>query len=625
MYGDCSPVQELIELLDHYKQFHLYIDDAHGMSSFGKNGTGYVLSKVDLHPKMILATAMGKAFGTIGGIFVIPDENLRAKVRNCAGPLIFSSQQAIPVLAASIASAKIHLSGEINVRQVFLAEKISYCHRLLKEYNLPDISAPDTPVFFIALGLIKVAYNLVKKMIDEGYFVNLAVFPAVPETCSGMRFTITLHHSLEDIENMIRALANHFPKVLEEEKQSIKDIQRAFKKVADLETIVLKTDELKPVKQPYRVQHETTIEKIPQELWKKLFGNDVSFNWKGLKFMEETFKDNPKQENNWSFHYYIVWNQKQEPVLATFFTVRTIKDDMLSPIAISKQIETKRIDDPYYLTSKGMIMGSLLAEGHYLYTDRSNPNWQDALLLLLDHVRDEQEREGANILLLRDFDAEDTVIKDLLADESFIKTILPDMHRIENMNWKSEEEFLNQLNHPKRQYIKYKVLKYESFYDVVILSGNNKVGNFASWQNLCENVREKSFEINSFNLPQKFFDNMSKHPDWEVIELQLKPQYSQQAKNMPVAVMLCFKTPTCYFPILVGIDYNYLETHNVYPQILWQAVKRARHLNVKTIQLGLTASQNKRKFGATAISQVAYIQMKDNYNIALIDLMTNKE
>jgi hypothetical protein len=450
MYGDCSPIQELIELLNHYKQFHLYIDDAHGMSSFGKNGTGYVLSKTDLHPKMILATGMAKAFGTMGGIFIIPDENLCEKVRNCAGPLIFSGQQTIPILGASIASAKIHLSGEINVRQALLGEKILYCHKLLKQYNLPDISAPDTPVFFIALGFIKVGFNLVKRMIDEGYYMNLAVFPAVPETRTGIRFTITLHHSLEDIENMIKTLANHFPKALEEEKQSIKDIQRTFKKVADLEAIILKTGEPKPVKQPYIVQHETTIENIPQTLWEELFGKDVSFNWQGLKFMEETFKDNPNPEHNWSFHYYIIRDQKQKPVLATFFTITIIKDDMLSPIAISKQIEVKRITDPYYLTSKAMIMGSLLTGGDYLYIDRSNLNWKDALLLLLNYVREEQEKQGANSLFLRDFDAADSLIKDFLTGQSFIKNILPDTHRIENINWKTYDEFLNQLNHSKR-------------------------------------------------------------------------------------------------------------------------------------------------------------------------------
>src|SRR5690606_22879011 len=41
MYGDVSPIKELNILFDKYPGFHLYIDDAHGMSWSGRNGAGY--------------------------------------------------------------------------------------------------------------------------------------------------------------------------------------------------------------------------------------------------------------------------------------------------------------------------------------------------------------------------------------------------------------------------------------------------------------------------------------------------------------------------------------------------------------------------------------------------------
>src|ERR1051325_7665120 len=40
MYGDFPPVKELVELMSRYEQFYLYVDDSHGMSWAGKNGTG---------------------------------------------------------------------------------------------------------------------------------------------------------------------------------------------------------------------------------------------------------------------------------------------------------------------------------------------------------------------------------------------------------------------------------------------------------------------------------------------------------------------------------------------------------------------------------------------------------
>jgi hypothetical protein len=268
-----------------------------------------------------------------------------------------------------------------------------------------------------------------------------------------------------------------------------------------------------------------------------------------------------------------------------------------------------------------MLMGSTLSDGHYLYINRSHSSWKDAFLFLLQQAREEQERQGANMLFLRDFDAGDNELQDFLNGQGFIKTELPDTHLIENMNWKTQEEFLNQLNHPKRQYFRNKVVKYEPSYEVEIANFTSDTG---QWHTLYKNVQQKSFEVNGFDLPSLFFDNIARHPNWEVIQLFLKPGNEPTSKKL-VAVMCCFKTPERYFPVLVGMDYTYVETHNVYPQILWQTIKRAKQLNIQAIALGLTASQNKRKFGAKAIPQCAYIQMKDNYNLALIGLMANKE
>lgn len=49
MYGDFAPFQQLETLLNQYKKFHLYIDDAHGMRWTGKNGIGVVRSHMDHH------------------------------------------------------------------------------------------------------------------------------------------------------------------------------------------------------------------------------------------------------------------------------------------------------------------------------------------------------------------------------------------------------------------------------------------------------------------------------------------------------------------------------------------------------------------------------------------------
>lgn len=86
------------------------MDDAHGMSCYGEKGQGYVLSKMKLHPRMIVAISLAKAFATGGSVFVFPDQATADLVRNCGGPMITSGPMQPGALGAAVASGHIHLS-----------------------------------------------------------------------------------------------------------------------------------------------------------------------------------------------------------------------------------------------------------------------------------------------------------------------------------------------------------------------------------------------------------------------------------------------------------------------------------------------------------------------------------
>ncbi len=70
------------------------------------------------------------------------------------------------------------------------------------------------------------------------------------------------------------------------------------------------------------------------------------------------------------------------------------------------------------------------------------------------------------------------------------------------------------------------------------------------------------------------------------------------------------------------MDYIYMEK-DIYSQVLWQVVLRAQELNLKFIDLGISAPLNKRKFGADAIQQMAFVQIQDNYNMSVINAIAN--
>lgn len=214
MFGDMAPVHELGNLLNRYEQLHLYFDDAHGMSWIGKHGRGYVLDCLPIQERMVVATSLCKAYAAGGGALIFPNAQMHRHVKNCGSPIIFSGPIQPPMLGAALASARIHLSPEIDNLQQELQDRIALCNRLLKTYDIPVACSSRSPIFYIKLGLPDVAGEMAKYLLDDGFYTNHAVYPAVSRRKSGIRFTLTRHLSAEDIHSLIDAIARNLPKVL---------------------------------------------------------------------------------------------------------------------------------------------------------------------------------------------------------------------------------------------------------------------------------------------------------------------------------------------------------------------------------------------------------------------------
>src|SRR5246127_4707308 len=322
MYGDVAPLKELIIMLDKNRQLHLYVDDAHGMSWTGKRGTGYLLSQIKkLHPKMIAATYLAKGFASGGGVFIFPTEEWCWKVRTWGGPLTYSGPQQPATLGCSIASAKIHLTEAVYKKQHELMAKIKLCNSTLLELGLPLITSSEVPIRFIGVGLPNVGYNLVNKLMQDGFYTNIGIYPAVPETCTGIRFTITNHHTEDDIINLCKSLAKNLPLALKEENRTEEDIYRAFKMLRSKQAIKKQVPDRFNENTKYTIQKESSITDIPQQVWDELMGDNGMFDWNGLRLLESIFQNNEKPENNWDFQYYLVKDEQNKIGNPNYFQV----------------------------------------------------------------------------------------------------------------------------------------------------------------------------------------------------------------------------------------------------------------------------------------------------------------
>ncbi|MEO0898890.1 MAG: aminotransferase class I/II-fold pyridoxal phosphate-dependent enzyme [Bacteroidota bacterium] len=230
MFGDYAPVEEIKSLLNQYPALHLYIDDAHGVSWFGKNGKGVASTFMGGHEKVYIAASLNKSFAAGGGAVLFPNAAIADKVRKCGSTYSFSGPLQPASIGAAIASAKIHQSSDLPVLQQRLAGLIDTFNTECAVKGLYQPLTTDTPIGFIRVGDVELTLEVIQRLMRHGYYVNSAIYPAVPYKESGLRITINNHLRTEDIVGLLECVKFEIPRVekkLSQEKESfVKMTQR---------------------------------------------------------------------------------------------------------------------------------------------------------------------------------------------------------------------------------------------------------------------------------------------------------------------------------------------------------------------------------------------------------------
>ncbi len=614
MYGDCPDIKHLCGLLDKYENFYLYVDDAHGTSWAGKHGRGYILEQVELHEKMMLTVSLGKGYGVIGGVLISKSPEPVRRVKVCGQTIIFSAPLSSGLLGAAIESAKIHLSPEITELQNDLMDKIDYCNQLLKESKLPLIREERSPIFYIGIGLNNAAYNMLERLINDGFLTNIAGFPAVPQKCAGIRFLITCHLEKEDIKKLIDRIVYHFPLVFEEENSDYDVLAEGFKRPEFKELgkyfpLQKKKDKFEP---QFKLEVSKSIKQMDQHEWESKLAKHGPYSFNCMRLCEETFKNNEDASNNWTFLYYTVKDENDHIVIMTFFTISDWKDDILSPDSISKDFEEIRQKDPNYMVSKALLMGHQLSDGMPCYVDKSNKNWKQAFDLLIKNVWNKQNELDLDLVVLRDFAYNEQELSNYFLDKGFMRMNLPDAHFMDKLDWNSPEEFVERLSAKKRYHIRRYSMKYESNFEIKRLSTANE-RELDNIYKLYLNLKRNNLALNTFDLPKKYFANVINDPQSYVFGFYLKNEAGEIENDLPVGFYLATMSGGNYSPLFLGLDYTYLKSHGLYRLILYRMVQDARKYNADRLQLGFSATIEKQKLGNIPEKRVGFFQYQDNF------------
>lgn len=620
MYGDFAPFKKIESLLNKYKKFHLYIDDAHGMGWTGDKGSGVVRDNMLHHDKMILAVSLNKSFGAAGGCIVFPNKIMEEKVRNCGSTYIFCGPIQPPMLGAANASAKLHLSDKFHERQNELHKLISYTNQRLDELDLPQFMKTNSPLFFIPVGLPKITSDIITLMREDGFYINPASFPAVPMKKSGLRFMINSRLNKEQIDKMLMCLQTNYVKILIKSGSSCAKVSKNFNiPEFNISTVTPKeiVDELN-----WQLNH-SILEENKKE-WNTYFSNNGNLDYDNIKLLEQAFSNNDLKENNWQFYYLTVKDQNNTVVLKTFYTTAITKDDMFSPSYVSKKVEQERITNPYHLTSKNVMTGSLTTKGNHIYLNKIHVDWKAALKILVHKMQDTLHESGATKFMLRDFyGKQDLDFETYLLELGLIKHPLLNNMVINDLSWNTTDDFLKKLGQKYRYNVRKEILKYEPQFEVDY-SKPQTHSEIEACYALYESVYNKALELNVFKLPFIFFKAMCTNPNYDFITLYIKPNDIDDdtiIKPVLAGILFSYINDSIYNALIVGLDYQYIHSHNTYKQILYKSLLRAKTLKCLTLDLGYTAELEKKKLGAKPQDVYAYVQATEHYNFNVLEAM----
>lgn len=609
MFGDYAPVKELLALTKKYPQLYLYFDDVHGMSWRGANGMGYVLSQVGTLPEHVLVFGtLSKSFGASGSVLICSNKKLYNQIKNFGGPLTFSAQLEPSALGAAIASANIHLSDEIYRLQEALNNRIAYFNQQLVMAHLPLIARNSSPVFYIGTGLPATGYFLVKRLMEAGIYVNLGLFPAVPAKNTGLRITLSNHNAFDDIDQLVEQLISNYDIALMATDNSRSRVGKAFRMdFVDGKPFATTNQDL-------QFKEFKSIAETDATHWNTTLGKFNMLTYDGLAYLEQSFTQNQEPEHNWRFWYIQIVDDANCPVLMTFLTESLWKNDMLAPASVSKLLEHQRKRNPYLQTSRVLSLGCLFTEGNHLYLNEEHPQVTLALKQLLEYIENLAQTRKVTMTVLRDFDLNYNWSKAIL-DQGYIPIDMPDSCVLLDLHHKIEADYTQYLSKRSQKHFKKDIEPYLSLVksNVVqrVSSANIKV-----YYELYLQVQRKNYGLNTFTYPLEAFEVLRSHPNWECILLKAVED------ELLLGVMFCYKNYSgVYVPSLIGMDYKYLEVFKTYRQLLYQTILRARKLNMRQIDFGMSANFEKRKLGAAVLPKQAFVQTDDHFFLEELEMM----
>ena len=201
MDGDVADLNYLAQLKTQFPNTYLYVDEAHAIGVYGKNGLGIaeqanVIADIDL-----LVGTFGKALASMGA-YVVCDQILKECLINQMRPLIFST--ALPPYNVAWTHFIFERLPQFSKERTHL-EQLSAFLRQEVEHRT-QIMPSQTCIVPYILGENDATLTKAKDLQEQGYYCLPIRPPTVPKDTSRIRLSLTADMTMDEVKQFVACL-----------------------------------------------------------------------------------------------------------------------------------------------------------------------------------------------------------------------------------------------------------------------------------------------------------------------------------------------------------------------------------------------------------------------------------
>lgn len=202
MKGDLGKLDEIVAMKKDF-DFRLLVDDAHGLGTMGKRGSGTpehfgVEDGVDMH-----FSTFAKSMAGIGA-FIAAEKYIVDFLRYNMRSQTYAKSLPMPMVMGALKRLEL-IRTRPELRED-LWKIVKALQNGLKKagFNIGVTESPVTPVYF--KGVVEEATNMVVDLRENhGIFCSVVVYPVIPKGEIILRIIPTAVHTLEDVSETIEA------------------------------------------------------------------------------------------------------------------------------------------------------------------------------------------------------------------------------------------------------------------------------------------------------------------------------------------------------------------------------------------------------------------------------------